>query len=178
MSETDVRNTTLAYHRTIERDESCRAAEISAHEVETRDRTGQQADEREAQQERATQRNQDQSGEGDDQQRPKADPQGRGGRGKLVFTTGDEWHPQEVLSRARGGATHEEIVVSRLEPDREGSLHHRLIAALGTRRAATAHHNQQLINKQARMIGDSLKTGDKMSPALTDHHHNSLTIAR
>jgi hypothetical protein len=28
------------------------------------------------------------------------------------------------------------------------------------------------------MIGDSLKTGDKMSPALTDHHHNSLTIAR
>ena len=118
MSETDVRNTTLAYHRTIERDESCRAADMPAHEVETGDRAGQEADEGKAEQERATQRNQDQSGEGDDQQRPKADPQGRGGRGKLVFTTGDERHPQEVLSRSRRGATREEVVVGRLEPDR------------------------------------------------------------
>jgi hypothetical protein len=28
------------------------------------------------------------------------------------------------------------------------------------------------------MIGDSLTTGDKMSPGLTDRHHDSLTIAR
>ena len=63
----------------------------------------------------------------------------------------------------RGGG----VISGRFEPDRGWSLHHRVIAALGTRRATTAHHNQQLINKQARMIGDSLTTGDKMSPALT-----------
>ena len=140
---------------------------MPAHQVETGDRAGQQPDEGEAEQERATQRHQDQSGEGDDQQRPKADPQGFWRRDELVLTTGYEWHPQEILSRAHLGATRDEVVVGRLEPDRDWSLHHRVIAALGTRRATTAHHNQQLINKQARMIGDSLKTGDKMSPALS-----------